>query len=489
MTVLFLRLATLTMTLPALGACVAVGPDYQTPSHLLPASWGGQKSAPAKPAQLAQWWKRFNDPVLDSLIEQAVQGNNDVALAKAKIRESRASYRQTGGVLYPTLEGSSSAKRSKAGDSGESTSLNAGLNTSWELDLFGANLRSVEAARYGLDAEQENMHAVLVTMIGDIASNYAELRGLQARIALTERTVASQRKTAELTRARFNAGDISEVDLANAQGQTSSTEAQIPELKTAYAKSLHRLSVLTGQAPTALTARLEKSKPVPSVPAIVTAGIPADLLLNRPDLRVAERNYARSTATIGQKQAALYPSVNLTGNISTAGAQIGDLGKSSTISWGFGPSLTVPLFKGGQLNAAVDAAKASRDQAFISYRKAILTALEEVENASVSLNQRRIQYAKTQKAVQSYRRATDLSRDLYQSGSTSFLDLLTAERSLYSNEGSLIQLKVSLLQDYINLQKALGGGWNGTINADKPEVQDGYTGPHIVAKKENTPTP
>ncbi|WP_075656789.1 efflux transporter outer membrane subunit [Pseudochrobactrum sp. B5] len=483
MTVLFLRLATLSITLPALASCVAVGPDYQTPSTLLPASWSGQKSAPAKPAQLAQWWKRFNDPVLDNLIGQAVQGNNDVALAKAKIREARASYQQAGGALYPVLDGSGSAKRSKSGDSGESTGLTAGLNTSWELDLFGANLRSVEAARYGLDAEQENMHAVLVTMIGDIASNYAELRGLQARIALTERTVKSQRKTAELTRARFNAGDISEVDLANAEGQTSSTEAQIPELKTAYAKSLHRLSVLTGQAPTALTATLEKTKPVPAVPAIVTAGIPADLLLNRPDLRVAERNYARSTAVIGQRQAALYPSVSLTGNISTAGARIGDLGKGSTISWGFGPSLTVPLFKGGQLNAAVDAAKASRDQAFISYRKAILTALEEVENASVSLNQRRIQYAKTQKAVQSYRRATELSRALYESGSTSFLDLLTSERSLYSNEGSLIQLRVSLLQDYINLQKALGGGWDGTIITDKAEIQDGYTGPHLVTQK------
>ncbi len=480
MTVLFLRLATLSAMLPALAACVAVGPDYQTPSTVLPLSWSGQKAAPAKPAQLAQWWKRFNDPVLDNLIEQAVANNNDVANAKAKIREARASVQQAGGALYPTLDGKGSAQRSKASGGGESTSLSTGLNTSWEIDLFGANHRAIEAARYGLDAEQENMHAILVTMIGDIASNYADLRGLQARIALTERTVASQRKTAELTRARFNAGDISEVDLANAEGQTSSTEAQIPELKTAYAKSLHRLSVLTGQAPTALTPLLTKPKAVPNVPAIVTAGIPADLLLNRPDLRVAERGYARATATIGQRQAALYPSISLTGNISTAGAQIGDLGKSSSISWGIGPSLSVPIFKGGQLNAAVDMAKASRDQAFINYRKTILTALEEVENASVSLNQRRIQYAKTQKAVQSFRRATNLSRDLYTNGSSSFLDLLTAERSLYSNEGSLIQLKVSLMQDYINLHKALGGGWNGTINADKPEIQDGYTGPHLI---------
>lgn len=479
MTVLFLRLATLSAMLPALAACVAVGPDYQAPSTVLPLSWSGQKTAPAKPAQLAQWWKRFNDPVLDNLIEQAAANNNDVANAKAKIREARASVQQAGGVLYPTLDGKGSTQRSKISGS-ESTSLNAGLNTSWEIDLFGANYRAIEAARYGLEVEQENMHAVLVTMIGDIASNYADLRGLQARIALTERTAASQRKTAELTRARFNAGDVSEVDLANAEGQTSSTEAQIPELKSAYAKSLHRLSILTGQAPTALTSLLTKPKAVPNVPAIVTAGIPADLLLNRPDLRVAERGYARATATIGQKQAALYPSISLTGNISTAGAQIGDLGKSSSISWGIGPSLSVPIFKGGQLNAAVDVAKASRDQAFITYRKSILTALEEVENASVSLNQRRIQYAKTQKAVQSFRRATNLSRDLYTHGSSSFLDLLTVERSLYSNEGNLIQLKVNLMQDYINLHKALGGGWNGTINADKPEIQDGYTGPHLI---------
>lgn len=486
MTVLFIRLATLTITMPALAACVAVGPDYQTPSTLLPSHWSAQKAAPAKPAQLAQWWKRFNDPLLDTLIEQAVQGNNDVAAAKAKIRESRAAYQQAGGTLYPDLSGSGSAKRSQSPGMAENTGLNLGLNTSWELDLFGANHRAVEAARYGLDADKENMHAVLVTLIGDIATNYAELRGVQARISLNEQIIASQRKTAALTRTRFNAGDISEVDLANAEGQTSTTEANIPDLKTAYAKSLHRLSVLTGQAPTALAQLLDKPKAIPAVPRLITTGIPADLLLNRPDLRVAERNYARSTATIGVKEAALYPSVSLTGNISTAGAQIGDMGKSSTISWGFGPSLTVPFFKAGQLNAAVDAARASRDQSFIAYRKAILTALEEVENASVSLNQRRIKYGKVQKAIQSYRKSANLSRTLYENGSTSFLDLLTSERSLYSNEESLLQIRVSLMQDYINLQKALGGGWDGTIMTNKPEVQDAYTGPHLVT---STPYP
>lgn len=482
MTVLLLRLATLTMTLPALAACVAVGPDYKAPLTSLPSYWSTQKSAPVKPAQLAQWWKRFNDPVLDNLIEEAVQGNNDVALAKAKIRQARASYQQAGGALYPSADGSGSAKRNKNPANGENTSLNLGLNTSWELDLFGGNLRTVEAARYGLDADQESMHAILLTLVGDVASNYADLRGFQANIVLTERRVASQRKTAELTRARFNAGGISEVDLANAEAETSTTEAQIPDLKTSYAKSLHRLSVLTGQAPTALAQALEKSKPIPVVPPTITKGIPADLLLNRPDLRVAERQYAQSTANIGKAEAALYPSVSLTGNIGTSGAQIGDLAKSSTISWGFGPNLTVPLFKGGQLNAAVDVARANRDQAFINYRAKILTALEEVENASVSLNQNRIKYGKTQRAIQFSRKATDLSRTLYEGGSTSFLELLTAERSLYSSEINLLQLRVGLLKDYINLQKALGGGWNGTISADQSVVQDGYTGPHLIAK-------
>ncbi|QND54453.1 efflux transporter outer membrane subunit (plasmid) [Phyllobacterium sp. 628] len=482
MTFPFCRVAIPCALFFGLTGCIEVGPDYKTPAMNLSSVWSGQKSTPVKPAQLAQWWKRFNDPVLDNLVEQAVRNNNDVALAKARIREVRASYKQTGGAFLPSVDGTGSATRAKGLGGGENTALNLGFNTSWELDLFGANRRSIEAARYGLDAEEENMHAVLVTLIGDITSNYVQLRGVQANIALTVRTVASQRKTAALTRERFNAGDISAADLANAEGQTSLTEAGLSDLNTSYAQNLHRLSVLAGLEPAGLTQILQQPKPIPAVPGVVTTGVPADLLLNRPDLRVAERNFARSTALVGRSEAALYPSVSLTGNISMAGNQIGDLGKGSTISWGFGPSLTVPIFRGGQLNAAVEGAKAARDQSFISYRKAILAALEEVENASVALNQHRTKYVKLQSAVRSFRKATDLSRTLYQGGSTSFLDLLTAERSLYGSEQSLIQSRIGLLQDYINLQKALGGGWDGVINSGSPVIQDGYTGPHLVAE-------
>lgn len=483
MTGLILRLATLSMVLPALSACVVVGPDYNSPTIALPAQWSSTKANNAKPAELAEWWKRFNDPVLNELISQAVTGNNNIAIAKAKIREARASYQQASGALWPQASGNAGASRNKSRNSGESSSFRGGFDTSWELDLFGANRRGVEAARYGLDAVHEEMRATLLTLIGDVTSNYIQLRGDQARLALAQRTAASQNRTAVLTQNKFEAGAVSELDLANAQGQASSTEAVIPDIRTSIMQTTHRLAVLTGQAPTALNQSFTKVLPVPSPPPPVAKGVPADLLLNRPDLRVAERQYARATAVIGQREAERYPSVSLTGNISTSGMQLGDLGKSSTISWSFGPGLTVPIFNAGKLQAAVDGARAARDQSFIAYRAAILTALEEVENASISLTQRRIKYAKLIKAVTAYRTANRISQTLYQTGSTSFLELLTAERSLYSSEETLIQIRVALAQDYIALNKALGGGWDGAIDVSHPEVVDGYTGPHLATKQ------
>src|SRR5690606_34478847 len=205
-----------------------------------------------------------------------------------------------------------------------------------------------------------------------------------------------------------------------------------------------------------------------------SAGLPADLLLSRPDVRAAERDYASSTASVGQKQALLYPSVSLTGNINTGGANFGDLGKLSTISWAFGPSLSVPIFQGGRLSADVDAARAARDQSFITYRKVILTALSEVENASVSLNQNRLRVGQSQKIVSNSRKINELTLEQYRAGTKSFVDVLTAQRDLLSAETNLNQARTDLVLNYVALQKALGGGWNGLIDVAKPEVIDGY---------------
>jgi len=477
---------------PMLGAvllagCV-VGPDYRTPILPMPANWSGQTNAiPVRPAELSQWWQRLRDPQLNTLVEEAVAGNLDVAAAKAKIREARASYRQSAGALLPSADGSGSATRNKSAETVSGTNsiyaeYQAGFDASWELDLFGANRRGVEAARYGVDASREELRSTLLTLVGDVASYYTQARGYQARIALARRSALSQRQTAELTRAMALAGSATAADVAKAMGQAASTEATVPTLEASYAQAVHRLSVLTGRPPASLSGRLKRSAPIPAPRLPIPTGIPADILLSRPDVRMAERQYAQYTAKVGQAEAARYPSVSLTGNISTAALNLGDLGKNSSIGWSFGPTLSVPLFNAGQLQAAADVARAQRDQHFIAYRSSVLTALEDVENALVLVSQERIRINKLASSAKSYGEAARLESTLYKAGETSLLDVLDAQRSLYSAEDSLLQSRVLLATNYIALNKALGGGWDGVADSAKPEIIDVKTGPRLASK-------
>ncbi len=443
-----------------------------------PAGWNSK--ADTRAPRLGDWWKNLNDPVLDRLIADGVAGSPDVATAKAKVREARANLISTGGALYPTLDGSGSYIRSGNAGAPVAKQASLGFQTQWELDLFGGNKRSVEAAYYRLESQNEQLRAALVTLIGDIATNYARLRGTQASIAIAQRNAASQRQTVALTRNKLDAGDITAVDLLNAETQAASTEAQIPDLRINYATYLNQLSLLTGRSSIALAGLLDKSRPIPAVPRNVSAGVPADLLLSRPDIRAAERDYASATAAIGEKEAKLYPDLSLTGDISTSGSRIGDLVRLSTIGWKFGPSLSIPIFKGGQLNADVEAARAARDQSFIAYRQAILKALSEVENASVALNQNRLRVAQLQKIARNYRQINELTRDQYEAGAKSFVDVLEAQRNLLGAETDLNQARTDMVLNYIDLQKALGGGWDGAVDVETPEVVDGYTGPRFV---------
>lgn len=469
------RLAALALPL-VLAAC-AVGPDYTPPEVALSPRWSNDGPRTARPDRLAvlgEWWKGFGDPLLDRLIEEAVAGNLDVASAKAKVREARATRREAIGGLLPQVDGAGSAERLKtAGTSGGVTSqFQAGLDASWELDLFGGNARAVEAATRGAEAAEDDLHATLLTLVGDVATNYAEARGLQARIDLARRTAASQRRTAELTRSRFQAGSVSAVDGAKADAQAASTEATIPDLRASYAQAVHRLSVLTGREPGALAASMAPVKPIPAPRRALPTGIPADVLTLRPDVRAAERRLAQATASVGKAEAALYPSVSLTGQLSTTGVRLGDLGRASSIAWSWGPSVSVPIFQGGRLVAARDAAEAERDQTLAAWKSAVLTALEDVENALVGSAQERIKGRKLAEATARYRQAAELSRTLYAAGSSSFLDVLDAERSLFSAEDALLQSRVAVAVDHVALAKALGGGWTRPVATAKAETAD-----------------
>ncbi|WP_375706917.1 efflux transporter outer membrane subunit [Bartonella sp. AA126HLJHH] len=459
-----------------LSGCM-VGPNYQKTSFRVPAVWG-EKSAQTvgQPIALAGWWRHLNDPVLDALMDYAISGNNNVAVAKARVREARAGLGQVVGTLLPNVSNSISGTRSRSGQSDALfNQYSSGFDASWELDFFGGHKRAVEAARYGLDAAVEDMRATMVTLLGDVATNYVQMRGWQQKLFIVRQIAVSQRKTYELMRARLTAGDVSELDVSNAQAQMANTEADISQMEANLAMSVHRLSVLTGRVPTALKDLLQKNAKHAKIPQPrwpIPAGIPADILLTRPDLRRAERQYAQATARIGQREADRYPSLTLTGNISTAATAIDQLWKNSTIGWSFGPGLRFPLFNGGQVEASIAVARAQRDQAFITYRAAVLEALEDVENALVRLTKEHQRLEKLIVANKASLHSLKLSRNLFENGNTSFLELLNADRSYYSAQMALKDSRVSLVTQYITLMKALGGGWDGVVDVSRPEVVD-----------------
>ena len=278
----------------AVGGC-AVGPDYAPPLLEIPAKWSSARgSRSAEKPHLAHWWTRLSDPLLNALVVEAVQGNLDVATARARIREARATYNQSVGTLFPTVTNADSITRQRTvfavpggADIAEpqlNTQYQVGFDANWEIDLFGKNQRGVEAAGYGVDAADERLRLALLTLIGDVASNYVAVRGYETRLGLARRTAAAQRETADLTRTRFEAGSASAVDLSNANGQASTTEAAIPVLEAARAQAVHRLSVLIGRAPGDLAMRLKRSTPIPRPRLPIPVGIPAGTLLFHPDV-------------------------------------------------------------------------------------------------------------------------------------------------------------------------------------------------------------
>lgn len=458
--VLLRRSVVIALTGALLSGCV-VGPNYSKPALFSAITSIGQGQKPRPLPDLSEWWKKFNDPTLDRIVELALEQNLSVASAKAKVIEARSSYQATGGAELPTVNGSSSVRRSGTLDSSSSNLFQSGVDASWEIDLFGANRRTREAARAGLDAAQEELRAAKVSLVADIATNYINARGYQERIALSHKTVKSQRNTRDLVRMKQELGSASELDVANASGTMANTEAGVPDLQIAYQQSLHRLGVLSGQQPKALTAMFAKARSVPRASYSIKNGISADAISARPDIRVAERQLAKATANIGIAEAARYPSISLSGSISSSASVIGDLAKSSTIGWALGPSLTVPIFNNGRLKANVAVAEAQRDQSFIQYQSAILTALEDVENALVSSTQNRNKRTKIADAVKSYRQVYDLTRVSYESGASDFLDVLTAERSLFGAETNAIENRVAIALDFVSLNRALGSGWDG----------------------------
>jgi NodT family efflux transporter outer membrane factor (OMF) lipoprotein len=457
----------------ALAGC-AVGPNYRPPQTVTPDEWHSRPSAgtpvpTAEPAALADWWKTLNDPVLDRFIDQALAHNKTAKQAYARVVEARARRGIAAAGFWPTLGGFGGANRTDSesrvsdpdvGVSGGSDEVySAGVDSGWELDLFGGQRRSFEAASAQLGATEADLRDVLVTLLGDVALSYVDVRTAQARLTYAERNLEAQRGVLEITGWREGAGLATALDVEQARSSYEQTRAAIPLLQSSLVQAMNRLAVLTGDPPGSLEATLAQRQPIPVAPLEIAAGVPADVLRRRPDIRSAERRLAAQSAEVGVATAALYPSLSLTGSITLQALSASDVPDGFRTDR-LGLSLNVPIFRAGALRQNVTAQNALFEQALASYEATVLAAYEEVENALTASTNEQLRHEALQLGVESARRASELALVQYNSGLVDFQTVLTADRQVISLEDSLAVSDGELTANLIRLYKALGGGWS-----------------------------
>jgi outer membrane protein, multidrug efflux system len=464
--------------LALVGGC-AVGPDYRTPPADVPSGWARAEQRPSTrpstgpsvtttaPLDVVQWWTRFNDAELDSLVARAVHSNLDLRLATARLRQARAARGVVSAGFWPTVDVSGSYSRSQGGGGSNTGGPQAGrdlfrvgLDAAWELDVFGGVRRNIEAAEADITSAVEDRRDVLVTLAAEVALNYLDLRGFQRQVAIAERNLAAQRRTADLTRQRQQLGGFaSALDVANAEAQVATTESRIPDLETLVRQAIYSMSVLLGLEPAALLQELSAEGPIPATPPVVPIGLPSDLLRRRPDIRRADANLHAATARIGVATADLFPRFSLTGSLGFQGDKASSVARWDNRFWSVGPSVSWPLFDAGRIRSNIEVQNAVQEQALLTYRATILTALQDVENALVAYANEQQRRAILTDAVAADRRAVDLAQRLYAAGNIEFLDVLTAQRSLFASEDALVQSDRTVATNLVALYKALGGGW------------------------------
>jgi NodT family efflux transporter outer membrane factor (OMF) lipoprotein len=454
------RLVLPLLTLLALGGCAAVGPDYRAPTLPTPASWSGVAAQPAE--DIAEWWKRLDDPLLDQLVADAIVANPDLEVARARLREARArrGLADAGDAASVTASASAAQSRHNANSGGTSgESFSAGFDASWEPDVFGATRRGKEAAVADYEASAANLDAARVSLVAEVARNYIELRGYQARLEIARANLASQSETLQLVSWRAQAGLAGSLEVEQARGNWEQTRAQIPALETSLVQSEHQIALLLGLAPASLKARLAPVLAVPRIPDSLAVGIPADTLRRRPDVRAAERKLAAETARIGVAEAARYPNFTLSGLIGLDSPRLPDLLNASSLGHSLFAAVAGTLIDGGALRQRVEIQTAVQEQALATYQGTLLTALRDVEDALAALansGQRREALASAAGAA---REAARLARQRYEAGLIDFLNVLDSERNLRATEDNLAAADVARASALVQLYKALGGGW------------------------------
>ena len=464
------------------GIACEVGPNYTGPRPSTPDRWHEPSTTQAssirqETPEINDWWTGFNDPNLNSLVSRAVISNLDVETATQRIREARAAVGIVRAGLLPSANANGSYSYSGTGRSKSQDLWLAGLDAAWELDVFGGIRRSVESSNADLQATVENRRDVLVTLLGEVATDYIALRGQQQQVVIAQENLEVQVRNAQLTRDKKRLGTGTELDVVQSDSQVVATRAAIIDFESVEQQTIYAISVLLGLPPAALQDELNDTGAIPRPPEILTVGLPSDLLLRRPDIRRSERQLASATAQIGVATADWFPKFSLTGNLDVEANHINGLGNWGNRSWSFGPSVSWTIFDAGRIASNVEVQNARQAEALLLYRSTVLTALQEVQVALVAYSKERQRRESLAESVALNQRAVDLATQRYKQGVTDFLIVLDAERSLFASQDALVQSDRAIATDAVALYKALGGGWEiveakATTSPSAPSVDN-----------------
>ena len=427
----------------------------------IPDSWRQQVGPSAAPE--AQWWQRFGDDNLNRLVNQALQHNSDILIARSRVDQYRAQLRAAQGDNFPTLSAGVAATHQRAlsavtGQPYENAVFQGLLQANYEVDLWGSRSNSILASQASLDAQRAAASAAELTVASSVASGYLSLCALDEQLRVTEATLATRENSLNLAQRQFETGYTSRLEWMQAASEYQTAKAQVPQLQHQIEQQENALSVLVGMNPLAIarTRNFDHIKPQ-TLPSL----LPSQLLNRRPDIVQAQRQLIAADASLASAQADLLPSLNLTATGTLQSYQLHQLLDNPFRLWSIGGSILAPLLNREALTAQVDVAMAARNQALYGYEKVVRSAFSDVDNALDAIRRSQEQLTELQKQEAYVTEAYRIARNRYQNGYASYLDELDAQRTLFSTQLNIVSVKNTLLLAQIDLYRSLGGGWQG----------------------------
>lgn len=448
----------------AFSGCETTGTGKALPA--LPEQWKNAAGFPVAAPQrdLERWWTRFGDPVMTRVITGALRGSPDIASAASRVREARAQRKAQAASLFPTVDASANRRDSATHTDGlgsDSThSYAAGLDASWDADLFGGNRQAVAAAGAAAVAAEENYYSAQASLAAETALAYVDLRAAESRLRVLRESLGTREETTQLARWRNQAGETDALDLHQAETSLQQARAALPSLEQSVAQARNRLTLLSGMTPGALDAVLSGKREIPVPATGLAVGIPADTIRQRPDVRAAGWQWVAAVARTRSAETDRLPSLRLSGSLGVNTVSASKIFDPQTATASLISSLTAPVFNAGRIKAQIAVSSEQQEQALLGYQTAVLTALSDVEDELIACRRSAERLTMLEKAIISARSADSLARLQYKTGDADMITVLDAQRTSLAIEDSLIGIRAERAAAYVRLYKALGGGWS-----------------------------